>query len=438
VPVSTFRTAVPASAAELFDWHARPGAFERLNPPWDPVRVVSRTGAGLEVGAELTFEARIGPAKVQWVARHVACDPGGFVDEQVSGPFARWRHEHGFADGVLVDTIDWAVPLGAVGRAFAEGAVEERIARAFAFRHRRTVDDLARIAPYRDRPRLRVAVTGASGMVGADLCAMLDAAGHEVVRVSIRGGVDLDSLRGADAVVHLAGEPIAGRRWSAAHKERVLRSRVDGTDGVCRAIAGLDPKPAVLVSASATGWYGDRGEAVLDEGAPRGDGFLAEVCEAWEAATAPARAAGIRVVNLRIGMVVCARGGALASMLPAFRAGVGGRIGPGTQWVGWISIDDLTAAIHAALWEPVLEGPVNAVSPVPVRQADLAGALGAVLSRPAVVPTPRLAVAAMLGGQAADELLLASQRVVPRALEAAGFTFRYPAIEAALRHQLGR
>lgn len=447
MPTTTYTSPLPGvTAAALFGWHARSKAFERLNPPWDPVRVVRRAGPpGLDVGVELELAARIGPAEVTWLTRHVACTPpAGFVDEQQRGPFSRWRHAHVFADGALTDAIDWDVPLGATGRLFAGAPIRRRLDRVFAYRHRRTADDLARWARWPGRP-LRVAITGATGFLGGELASLLDVGGDDVVVVSTRGatsaGLGPGVFDGVDAVVHLAGEPLAGRRWTEAHKASVLASRRNGTEAVVASLVDAqrrDPgRDRVLVSASAIGWYGDRGDALLSEDSGRGDGFLPEVCGAWEGATAPAADAGIRVVNARIGLALGARGGLLAALLPLYRAGLGGPQGDGQAWQSVIAVDDAVAALLFAIREPSLRGPVNLVGPSPLRQRDLARAIGRAVGRPAVAPTPRFALAAAIGAEAADALVLASQRVAPDALVAAGFTFRYPDADAALGHQLG-
>ncbi len=449
--MSTFvlRSPMPVGPAELFAWHARPGAFDRLNPPFDPVEVVASSGAGLEVGTRLELRARVGPASVGWVTEHTACTPpDGFVDEQRSGPFASWVHHHRFLPGeaggsVLEDEIQWEPPLGALGRVFAPWVVEGRLRRAFAFRHVRTAHDLLRHQGVRPR---KLAVTGATGLVGAQLCAFLQGAGHEVVPVSRRTGlrwdpdrgeIDADGFEGVEGVVHLAGESVAGEPWSDRRKEQILSSRRTSTELLCRTLAGLRRKPAVLVSASAVGVYGDGGEQVLTEASAPGQGFLADVCRAWEEPTAIARDAGIRVVNLRIGVVVSARGGAVGEMLPLFRAGGGGPLGSGAQWLPWIHLDDLLGAVAFALDAPALDGPVNATAPTPVRQGDFAAALGSALSRPAFVPAPKFALRLAMGAERADELLLASQRVVPARLQAAGFTFRWPEVGPALAFELG-
>ena len=300
-----------------------------------------------------------------------------------------------------------------------------------------------------------VAVTGASGLIGSALVTGLTSAGHRVVRV-VRGAgaasvagqrlarwdpesgaLEPSALAGADAVVHLAGESVAGGRWTEAKKRRIRSSRVDVTRRLAEALPRLERPPRLLVSASAVGYYGDRGSEILREDSSPGPGFLAEVCREWEAATDPAARAGIRVVRLRIGMVLSRRGGALGAMLTPFRLGAGGPVGSGVQWVSWIAIDDLVGAILHALATESLAGPVNAVAPEPVTNRELARTLGRVLRRPALLPLPAVA-ARLLFGQMADELLLASARVEPARLRATGFTFRHARLEDALRHELGR
>jgi len=300
-----------------------------------------------------------------------------------------------------------------------------------------------------------VAVTGASGLVGSALVTGLTSAGHRVVRV-VRGAgaasvagqrlarwdpesgaLEPSALAGADAVVHLAGESVAGGRWTEAKKRRIRSTRVDVTRRLAEALPRLERPPRLLVSASAVGYYGDRGSEILREDSAPGPGFLAEVCREWEAATDPAARAGIRVVRLRIGMVLSRRGGALGAMLTPFRLGAGGPVGRGVQWVSWIAIDDLVGAILHALATESLAGPVNAVAPEPVTNRELARTLGRVLRRPALLPLPAVA-ARLLFGQMADELLLASARVEPARLRATGFTFRHARLEDALRHELGR
>nr|BFF21291.1 TIGR01777 family oxidoreductase [Promicromonospora thailandica] len=355
----------------------------------------------------------------------------------------RWHHTHElFDEGVrtrVTDTLDTTVP-------------EALVRPMFAYRHRQLCLDLAAQATARaagDRP-LVVAMTGSRGLVGSALAPFLTTAGHRVVRL-VRGtphGPDErrwdprspaeDLLRGVDAVVHLAGEPIAGR-FTPAHRAAVRDSRIGPTRALAE-LAGRTPDgPRVFVSASAIGFYGpERGDEELTEASPRGDGFLADVVADWEAAAARAADAGLRVVSVRTGLVQSPRGGTLRLFRPLFAAGLGGRLGSGRAWQSWIGIDDLVDVYHRALYDPTLSGPVAAVAPHPVRNDAYAATLARVLRRPALLPVPDLGPRLLLGQEGADELARASQRVYPAALLAAGHRFRHPMLEPALRHLLGR
>ena len=298
---------------------------------------------------------------------------------------------------------------------------------------------------------MRVAITGSTGLVGSEVVTVLSAAGHEVVRLvrrapapgekavrwdPVRREVDAAGLEGFDAVIHLAGENVGAGRWTPARKAAIRDSRVNGTRLLCDALAGLARPPKTLLCASAVGYYGDRGDERLTEGSPPGTGFLAEVCREWEAASAPAARKGIRVVALRIGMVLSPKGGALPRMLPLFRAGLGGVIGSGRQYVSWVALDDLPRIILHALQRGDLSGPVNAVAPRPVTNREFTEALGKALSRPTPLPVPAFALRLAVGREMADGLLLASARVVPKRLEETGYRFRFPELLAAFRHML--
>ncbi|MBX3024552.1 TIGR01777 family oxidoreductase [bacterium] len=449
------RTHLPAPAATVFQWHERPGAFERLTPPWEAVRVIERRG-GVEDGSRAVLRMGRGPLAVRWVAEHRDYIAGEqFRDVQTAGPFARWVHTHrvepdGAAACWLEDRIEYALPLGGLGALVGGGYTRRKLARLFRYRHQVTAGDVAAHARLSGVETMKILVTGASGLIGGTLAPFLTTGGHQVLRLTRgrprpgaatwdpdQGRIDRGALEGLDAVVHLAGENISTGRWTATKKARIHDSRVNGTRLLCETLASLRQPPAVLIAASAIGYYGDRGRDVVDEDSAPGAGFLADVCKEWEAATAPAAARGIRVVNMRFGVVLSGGGGALASMLTPFRLGAGGPIGGGEQFVSWIAIDDTVDAILFALTNQALSGPVNAVAPAPVTNAELARTLGAVLSRPAVLPLPAFAVR-LLFGEMGEELLLASTRVEPHRLQAAGFAFRFPTLEPALRYLLGR
>jgi hypothetical protein len=306
---------------------------------------------------------------------------------------------------------------------------------------------------------MRVAVTGASGFLGSAVVDALRADGHHAQRLVRRtpsaadevrwdpatGTVDLDALTGVEAVVHLAGAGVGDQRWTPGYKAEILDSRVDGTRTVATACASLSPAPRVLLSSSAVGYYGDTGENAVDESAPSGSGFLAEVTRAWEEHTKPAEAAGVRVVHTRTGVVHGHGGGTLGgtvhafgvpiSLLTLFKAGLAGPLGSGRQWVSWLSLTDYVAAVRFLLVADDMTGPVNVTAPQPVRNKQWARAIGRALRRPTVLPVPGFALRAAIG-EFADEAVLVSQRVLPRRLEAAGFTFAHPDIDSAIRAEL--
>jgi uncharacterized protein (TIGR01777 family) len=446
----------PVSVEALFAWHERTGAFERLSPPWDRPKVLEHTG-GIRDGATVVLQVHAGPVPTTWTLEHrdYIADRQ-FRDVMRDGPFSHWEHTHGFSPAgpnasTLDDHIRYELPLGALGSAVAGGYTQRTLERVFAYRHAIMLGDLARHAEFADRARLRVAITGASGFIGTQLAAFLSTGGHDVVRISRRaprvgshdvqwnpdrGQLDPRALEGVDAVIHLAGASIADR-WTAAHRSALKSSRVESTSLLAHALAQLSRKPAVLLSGSAIGIYGSRGDETLDEGSALGTDYLADVGRAWEGATAPAEKAGIRVVHLRTGIVQGAAGGALGTQAPLFRFGAGGMLGSGTQWVSPIALDDEIGAIHFCLMRGDVRGAVNLVAPTPVTNAEFTKTLGAVMQRPTIASAPAFALRLLLGTEMANSTVLASQRVVPLTLQQAGFQWRFPHLEQMLRFELG-
>ncbi len=445
MPLRQFQLAsqLPHSPAVVWDWHVRSSAFARLTAPWQRVEVMRHAGIADGARAELCIHE--GPLSFRWIARHEQVHAGSsFTDVQETGPFAAWTHQHRFepVDGGtrMVDAIAWQpawwMPAGQVAR---------DLERAFVWRHRRLREDLDRHAAAGLAP-LRIAVSGAGGLVGTALCAFLTGGGHTIVPITRRGGdgiawdgrgsFDAAALRACDAVIHLAGAGVADARWSPVRMREIRDSRVVGTAAIARLLAEDPGRVRTLVIASGAGFYGERGEAELDERSVGGEGFLAEVCRDWEAAADPCRDR-VRVVHLRTGVVLSARGGALAKLLPSARLGLAGALGSGRQWWPWLALDDLVHIVLHVLATPGLAGPINAVAPQQVRQIELARAVAAALGRPALAPAAPAAVLRLVLGRMVDEALLVSARIVPTMLQANGFRWAQADLATALASELG-
>jgi len=449
--VVALRTPMPVSAEALFDWHERPGAFERLTPGFMPARVIERSG-GIRDGAKVVLSVPVGPAHTTWRLEHTGYVAGReFRDVQRAGPFASWEHVHRTepaADGtsVLDDTISYRLPLPPFGALVADAFTREKLERLLKWRHALTRLDLERHLAYAARGARRVAITGASGFLGGALAPFLTTGGHTVRTIGRGAGndarwdpaanrLDAGAIDGMDAVIHLAGSSVA-ERWTERTKREIRESRLQSTRLIAEACARAAVKPEVLVCASGVGIYGSRGDEKLDETSTFGDDFLAEVGREWEAAAAPARDAGIRVVLLRTGIVLNPGGGALGKMLTPMLFGAGGRLGSGKQWMSWISREDWVGAVHHALQTPGLSGAVNLVAPEPVTNSTFTETLARIVHRPALAAVPAFALRAIFG-EMATGTILASQRAHPAALVRSGFRFAHPTLASALRFELG-
>jgi len=442
----TYSSVVDASLGDVFSWHTRPGAITRLTPPWLPARVLSEASSLRDGQAVLGL-----PGGLRWTAVHQPADydpPHAFADELAS-PLLSWRHLHQFSvtgerATLVTDVVETPLPA--------------RVLRPMlVYRHRQLAADLAALARSSQLAHengingpLTIAVTGSGGLIGTALTALLTTGGHQVIRLVRRPprhagerhwrpedpGPDL--LDGVDALIHLAGASIGGR-FTPARKAEIRDSRILPTRRLAE-LAGRAPEPLkAFVTASAIGIYGpDRGDEVLTEDSPRGEGFLADVVADWEEAARPAAAAGIRTVQVRTGIVQTPRGGMLRLLSPLFEAGLGGRLGSGKQWLAWIGLDDLLDVYRRAVLDAGLSGPVNAVAPEPVRNEDYTRALASVLHRPALLPVPGFGPRLLLGAEGAREIAQASQYVRPERLIGAGHEFRQPELEGALRHLFGR
>jgi uncharacterized protein len=473
------------SLNEAFSWHIREGAFERINPPWQQFKVIERKGS-IQSNGTVKIKMNIGgPFHTTWLIKHSDYIEGErFRDTQITGIFSSWTHTHlfkpfGLSSCILEDHIEYSLPGGAIGRMITSGLINKKLNQIFDYRHRLTREDLRTHAAVNrirgdDRP-MTIAITGSSGFIGSSLIPFLTTGGHRVVRL-IRSPVspdDYPSLKNVksiqwnpslihahvsslndndniDAVVNLAGENIFGR-WTKEKKKRIFDSRVNTTKSLCKLLCSLDKPPKVLISASATGYYGDRGDEILTEESPSPSAspssslsisppidFLSNVCRNWEESTQIAKESGIRVVNMRIGTVLSSSGGILAKILPPFKIGVGGRIGNGNQYMSWIGLDDLLALVLHAIVDKSISGPINAVSPNPITNANFTNTLGKVLSRPTIFSIPRFIIKSILGEELANSAILSSSRVVPMRFLKIGYKFRFPSLESVLRYTLGK
>lgn len=453
--IFTKRSRIPAPVEDVFQWHSRLGALERLVPPWDPLRVVERKG-GILKGGQAILKMKAGPVPYLWMAEHTDYDENRmFRDRQIRGPFALWEHTHLFEpDGAdacfLEDRIEYALPFHPFGNFLAGPVVEQKLSSIFAYRHRTTAQDIAAHLSGKDKPKLNVLVSGASGVVGSVLTPFLTTGGHNVIRLVRRspkqgeifwnpasGQLDTSAMNGIDAIVHLAGEHIGQGRWTPEKKKIIIESRTKSTELIAKAAAQMNPLPKVLICASAIGYYGNRDECLMTEDACCGSDFISEVCDLWEKAAAPAIDKGIRIVFARIGIALTPMGGALERMLLPFMLGLGGKFGSGEQYMSWIGIDDLIASIYHLINHETISGPVNLVSPNPVSNAEFTQILGKVLNRPTRMNVPEFAIK-LAFGQMGKEVVLSGARVEPRKLVESGYAFRYPELESALSHVLGK
>lgn len=513
-PQFSYETYLPFAREDVFTWYTRPGALTRLHPPFggevleEPVggpvngatsvitlNLPGLLGTGLSAAAGFAGSVlkATPPSRVRWRSRHEDFREGrGFADVMVAGPMRSWRHDREFSDDgpgtMLRETVTCEFPITrrlppkALDKLYDRFEVELR--RIFDYRERQTTQDLAfhqslgRLASQQQQgsdgawapwpqPQV-VAVSGASGMVGTQVCALLEGAGIQVRRMVRRQGsesagpqtrapdgtiswdpengwIDEDALAEVDAVVHLAGHPLAAR-FTAEHKRKVYHSRVTGTTVIADALARqekADPTGRALISASAIGWYGatpsDRlhGETLLTEELPAGTDFLSRVTRDWEQAARQAEASGVRVAMMRMGIVQSPSGGALQQLLPLFAVGAGGPLGR-KQGQSWISIDDAAGLIAHTVLTSEAEGPINAVAPEPVTAREYANTLGAVLARPSAIPVPAVGPKLLLGSQGAKETALADQWVSAQKAQSLGYSFRHPDLATALHHVLGR
>ncbi len=453
----TKRVRISAPAEEVFKWHARPGAIERLSPPWDPLKILIPS-KGIQKGEEVLLEMKAGPFPFKWLARHTDYQENKFFqDRQIKGPFRKWIHSHRFEpDGedacLLEDHIEYKLPFHFISGFPSKKIIQKKLERIFTYRHQITQRDISlHLKKKPDKP-MTVIVTGASGVIGSTLVPFLTTGGHRVIRLvrnssstsqdelfwdPLSGILHTDSIEEIDAVIHLAGENIGSGRWTPEKKRKIIESRVKGTELVTKKLASLERPPKVMICASAIGFYGNRGDQILTENDESGSDFISSVCSIWEKAAFPALERNIRTVFLRIGVVLTPLGGALKRLLLPFKLCAGGKIGNGTQYMSWIDMEDVLGSIYHTLTNESIDGPVNIVAPNPVTNKEFTKTLGKVVARPTPLTIPSTAVK-LAFGEMGKEILLSSTRVMPEKLLKTGYRFNTPYLDTAIRQMLGR
>ena len=461
MPIFTHSADLPAKKKEVWDWYDSDGAFRRIMPEWEGIQPIN--AGRLADDEETIFKVKMGPFRQKWVARHHSVVPGeSFADRMMKGPFGAWNHEHSFDEGsdgntTVIDKVEYKLPLHIFTGWSAGFTVLPRMRQMFEFRSVRVANDLKRIKETQELPRQRVLVSGSTGMIGLQLCAFLEAAGHEVhrlLRPSTKLPPDVDSqnvviwndlsgeiiegdMNGFDTIIHLAGAGIGDKRWSKKRLKLIRDSRIIPTQHLSEIVAGLKEPPKQILCSSAIGYYGNRGTEVLDENSSPGDDMLVSLCIDWENASNKAKEAGIKIIHLRTGIVMSPFGGALAKLLLPSKMGAGGPVGGGKQMQSWISLDDEIYAIHHLMMNNDSEGVYNLTAPNPVSQKQFAKTLGKVLRRPAFAPLPGFVIKLMFG-QMGKKLVLEGQDVRPKRLLESGYQFTHTELESCLRSCLGK
>lgn len=451
-----YSSVIDAPAAEVFAWHERDGALERLSPPWDPLKIIMK--GGISPGSITRMIMNECHVPYRWTALHTDyVKDSMFRDIQIYGPLKSWSHTHNFCgtrDGKcrLTDEIEFEAPFSYFGNFLLEGRIRSKLERIFRYRHETTASDIRQHSGFiKKYGTWKILISGASGLIGSNLIPFLTTGGHEVHKLVRRkplnnheifwnpskGEINPHEIEDFDAIIHLAGENIGESRWTPEKKKIFIESRTKGTSLLAKTLNTLKNPPKVFISASATGFYGNRGDEILNEKSSKGELFISDLCDAWEKSASENLGKSIRLVNARIGVVLDPRGGALARMLPLFKTGFGGKTGNGRQYISWISMDDVIGSLYHIMMNESVSGKINLVAPEPVRNKAFTSILSGILKRPAFFDIPENTLQFVFG-QMADEILLSSCRSVPAKLEGTGYSFLKPDLEASLRHVLGK
>ncbi|MCH1430876.1 MAG: TIGR01777 family protein [Chlamydiales bacterium] len=440
---------MPCSQQELFDWHKKNSALRRLTPPWMRVNVLQEADS-LAKGSEVTLEIKAAPLmKLKLISKHTDYQEGKeFTDTMLKGPFSYWKHRHQMIDNgkessILQDSVEYTPPLP-----FSNPLIKSEINRLFNYRHRVLKADLELIKRY-DSSCMKIAITGATGLVGSELKHFLRSAGHDVYTLvrtpcksdkeirwnPLTGDIELSKLEGFDAIIHLAGENIGSGYWTKKKKQRIRDSRVIGTKHLVAALNNLQNPPKTLISFSAIGFYGVKALETDEDHSSCGNDFLASVCSDWEQEALQYNKG--RVVIPRLGVILSPKGGALEKMLLPFKLGFGGKIASGAQYMSWIAIDDVIYNLYHMLCNKTISGTLNLTSPNPVTNEDFSKVLAKVLKRPCLFPVPSIALKALFG-EMAEATMLSSIKAFPNTLKGSKAPFFYSELEDALRHLLGK
>ncbi|WP_300675052.1 TIGR01777 family oxidoreductase [Desulfoluna sp.] len=442
------------SPQEAFDWHRGDGVVQRLTPPWVAYEHLVRRG-GLDVGATTSLTLKAGPLPVRWRSVHTACvEAERFTDTMVEGPFGFFEHSHLFEEDkggcLLSDSLRYRLPFSPVSERVAGPFVRKTLERMFRYRHLITARDLASRQGASNTPPMTLAVSGASGVIGSALVPWLRSQGHRVLTLvrrqaagadeiawdPARGTLEKEKLQGCDVLIHLAGENIGDGRWTREKRQRIIRSRVDGTTLLAKAASSLEHGPRLFLSASAVGYYGDCHGETVTESSPCGGAFISEVCRRWEEAAERhwTRPDG-RLVTLRIGVVLTPSGGALSRLLPFFKLGLGGTMGHGEQFMSWVSMEDVLGAMAHIMRTPSITGPVNLTAPNPITNRAFTRGLADHVNRFAVASLPSAAITGAFGAMG-REVLLEGVNALPEVLQRSGYLFIHPSLAEALSEVL--
>ena len=461
IPLFVHKAKFDANKKQIWDWYNSDGAFRRIMPEWEGIQPIN--AGRLVDGEETIFKVKMGPLRQKWVARHHSVVPGeSFADRMIKGPFGAWNHHHEFESNSgketsIIDNVEYKLPLHIFTGWSAGFTVLPRMKQMFEFRSVRVANDLKQIQATAELPRQRILVSGSTGMIGLQLCAFLEAAGHDVhrlLRPTTKLPSDVDSskvvkwndltgevlegdMNGFASIIHLAGAGIGDKRWSKKRLKLIRDSRIIPTQNLAKIVAGLENPPKKLLCSSAIGFYGNRGTEVLDENSSAGNDMLSDLCKDWENSSNVAKDAGIKVIHVRTGIVMSPLGGALAKLLLPAKMGAGGPVGGGKQMQSWISLDDEIYAIHHLMMKEDSEGAYNLTAPNPVSQKQFAKTLGKVLRRPAFAPLPGFVIK-ILFGQMGKKLVLEGQDVRPNRLLESGYEFTHSELESCLRSCLGK